>query len=168
MNIEKLTTKIQSFLGVSKPELTAVIILLSGVLIAYPAKQIYKEQVNSAYNSSEFYSIFDSLATVSRTSYIGSTVNGESDPQLSKADTVIEKESLFGTTKKKELNIDTKISLNSASKTELMKLPGIGASTAIKIINYRTISPFKQISDVKKVKGIGEKKFDKMQAFLKL
>ncbi len=168
MNLEKLTTKIQSILGVSKPELTAVIILLSGVILAYPARQVYHEKAEPTYSSVEFYAIIDSLADVSRTSYIGSDVNGQSDTELSKADTIIENESLFGATKKKELSPDTKISLNNASKTELMKLPGVGAATAIKIIEYRTGSRFKSISDIKNIKGIGDKKYEKLKAFLKL
>ena len=168
MKIEKIIIKIQTFLGISKPELIAVFILLIGVLIAYPAKQLYREQTTFVYDNSEFYRIIDSLSEISRTSYIGSTVNGESNPELAKADTIIEKEGLFANSKKKELSTDTKISLNNSSKTELMKLPNVGAATAIKIIEYRGKSPFRKISDLMNVKGIGVKKFDKMKPYLKL
>ena len=52
---------------------------------------------------------------------------------------------------------DGKININTASKTELMKLQGIGASVADKIIEYRnTYGPFKRPEEIRKVRGIGK------------
>lgn len=51
------------------------------------------------------------------------------------------------------------ISLNKATKEELMTLKGIGEKTAERIIAYRDTSPFTCLEDVMKVKGIGEKRY---------
>lgn len=54
-----------------------------------------------------------------------------------------------------------KINLNTATQKELESLPGIGPTLASRIIEYRKANGFYQtIEDVKKVSGIGEKRFE--------
>ncbi len=69
---------------------------------------------------------------------------------------------------KKELKLREKsINLNTAGIDELVSLPGIGQSTAEKIIEYRNKrGKFKKIQDIMNVKGIGEKKFEKIKGYL--
>jgi len=63
----------------------------------------------------------------------------------------------------------SKIDINSADVETLAQLPGIGQKTAEKIISYRkTNGQFKNIDDLLNVKGIGQKKLDKMKAFITL
>lgn len=57
-----------------------------------------------------------------------------------------------------------KINLNTAKKEELEEIPGVGPSTADKILAYREDNgPFTLIEDIMNVSGIGEAKFDKMK-----
>ena len=56
------------------------------------------------------------------------------------------------------------ININKASQTELETLPGIGASTASKIIAYRDENgKFSKIEDIKNVSGIGESKYNSLK-----
>ena len=57
--------------------------------------------------------------------------------------------------------------LNSALKDELTQIPGVGDKTADAIIKYREANGgFKSIDEIKQIKGIGTKKFEKMQAYI--
>jgi len=61
------------------------------------------------------------------------------------------------------------ININTADKKTLMSLPGIGPKTADAIISYRkTKGSFTKISDLRKVKGIGSKKFKKIEKYINL
>lgn len=62
-----------------------------------------------------------------------------------------------------ETNSDI-ININTATQTELELLPGIGPSTASKIIKYREENgEFKVIDDIKNVSGIGDAKFESIK-----
>jgi len=48
-------------------------------------------------------------------------------------------------------------------------LPGVGESTADKIILYReNHNGFRKIEDIMKIKGIGKKKFEKLKPYIKV
>ena len=59
---------------------------------------------------------------------------------------------------------EEKININTADEDELQRLPGVGASTAAKIIKYREENgSFRRIEDIQNVKGIGEAKYNDLK-----
>jgi competence protein ComEA len=61
------------------------------------------------------------------------------------------------------------VDLNKASQDELTALPGIGPEMARRIVEFREQNgPFKRVEDLLKVKGIGEKSFQKLRPHVKV
>ena len=56
------------------------------------------------------------------------------------------------------------VNINTATAAEFEQLPGIGAKTAARIVDYRQKKgPFKKIEELMNVQGIGEKSFLKLR-----
>lgn len=59
------------------------------------------------------------------------------------------------------------INLNTATKDELIALPGIGPAKAQAILDYRSAhGTFRSVEELKDVKGIGAKRFEKIKGEL--
>jgi comEA protein len=71
------------------------------------------------------------------------------------------------TIKKKTGTTGQEIDINSASKDELVGVPGIGKTLAERIVLYReNEGEFTSIEDLQKVKGISKKKLEKLKPYI--
>ncbi len=70
-------------------------------------------------------------------------------------------------TKPLQTPIHSRLDLNHASAGELESLPGIGAVLAQRVITFReSVGRFQKIEDLREVKGIGAKKFERLKSFV--
>lgn len=64
-------------------------------------------------------------------------------------------------------NDEEKVSINNGDIEELITLPGIGVKIAQNIIDYRNdYGLFENINEIKRVKGIGEKKYEQIKEYI--
>lgn len=59
-----------------------------------------------------------------------------------------------------------KVNLNTATQAELIALPGIGPSTANRILALRRVRAFTKVEDLLQVRGIGESKLNKLRPYV--
>ncbi len=63
--------------------------------------------------------------------------------------------------------VHSRLDLNRASAGELESLPGIGTVLAQRVIAFReSVGRFQKIEDLRGVKGIGAKKFERLKSFV--
>lgn len=64
---------------------------------------------------------------------------------------------------------DAQLDINSATKEELMALPGIGETYAQRIIDYRQAhGPFTSITDLLQIEGIGAQRLEHIIDLIKI
>jgi len=63
--------------------------------------------------------------------------------------------------------VSEKLDLNRATEQDLEALPGIGPVLATRIVEYRqSRGAFREVEQLRNVKGIGKKTFDRIRAFV--
>lgn len=58
------------------------------------------------------------------------------------------------------------VNLNTADKSQLMLLPGVGPATAEKVLAYRDRRRFTRPAHVMRIKGIGKKTYARLRRYL--
>lgn len=58
------------------------------------------------------------------------------------------------------------VNINEADVSQLTMLPGVGLKRAQAIREYALAHPFKTVEELKTIKGIGEKGFEKLKVYI--
>jgi len=117
------------------------------------SKKVSDEMVIYIYSQSEWEE--KTKCTVSN------TYSGEISKEITDKQSIIENTEILEDQEK------GKISLNHATKEELMTLDGIGSAKADSIILYRTQNHgFQTIEELKKVSGIGENLYESIKEYI--
>lgn len=62
--------------------------------------------------------------------------------------------------------LEGRVNLNTATKEQLMLLPGVGPATAEKLLAYRAQRRFGRVSHIMRVKGVGKKTYARLRPYL--
>ena len=64
--------------------------------------------------------------------------------------------------------VEGQLNINTATAEQWALLPGIGPATAHKLVEYRERHPFRSVSHIMRVKGIGKKTYAAIRPYLTL
>lgn len=163
MFLRNFIAKIQTLTNMTQNEILAVLFIFGSGLAGFGLKLL---DANKLLISTDTYnSAIDSAMKVERSTFVSTDFQNNPNPALVSADTLKPKETFFpasGTSSKKS-EFTGIVNINTASKVQLMKLPGIGEKTALAIIEYRSKQKFNSTEAIMNVKGIGPKKFEKIR-----
>jgi len=156
-------------LGFAKRELMIIGFLLITFAVGLIIKQSGWKKPNE-YDYSQADKKFEEQIKLSFAELEKNKLSPEQEQKVNRlkqfSDSLITQKDSSPTTKGK-LPFGKKININLALAGDLQLLPGIGEVTAERIIEYREQKgAFKKIEDIKKVKGIGDKKFEQMKDFI--
>ena len=160
------------YLSFTRSETKVILFIVSAIIIGFSFK--YYKQVfgdTNTKNQDYFSKTDERFLSKSRNPGFDTLDNQGKEKILRTSDDSLKNAEKEKKTKsKKEIALEGKqININTASKEELMLLPGVGESTASRIIEYRELNNgFKNIEDIMEVKGIGKKKFEKMKDYIKV
>lgn len=157
--LEKFLNFFRNHFSATKQEVIISILLFIGLLVGVLIKEIRNDRV-APLDTDEIARIVDSLARIENLDVTGTDIYGT--PVFPNIDS--SKKDLFFA--KLKTGDTIKINLNSASRVELMRLPGIGEKTAQLLIDYRKKQKFKKIEDLYKIKGIGKKRVEEIRPFI--
>ncbi len=68
----------------------------------------------------------------------------------------------------KRQKLEDPLNINTAGLVDLVRLPNIGPSLAVRIVKYRKQKPFKEIEEIQEVSGIGGGTFNAIRHYIKV
>lgn len=131
-----------------------------------------KVDVDGAVNKPGVYDLENGSTVFDAINIAGGLTNNAETKNINRASEVKKGEKIYipeknedtaGLTLDLDLYSSDKININLANKEQLMTLNGIGEVYAQRIIDYRNKNKFSSVIEIKEVKGIGEKTFEKIE-----
>lgn len=152
--LSRITRRIQTTLGLTRSEAGVILFLSLGLIIGGTAKLLKLDRATEHYDFGRSDSIFEAAS-----SKIDSIIGAEED--------TLKVTSKSQSSAKPSVNFP--LDLNKATLIEFTALPGVGKTTAQRIIDFRdSNTKFTSIENLLKVKGIGPKKFEKIKPLVKV
>lgn len=173
-----LLSRLESRFGLTRSDVTITLFLASTALFGFIYTTFFDQRTTSAERPEllQLRMRHDSIVAAQRTLRLatmspevispGSDTTAAWQPLTAEdaaIDDAVERASNLSTTGARKEAPAGPVDLNSASRDALMRLPGVGEKTAEMIIERRKHAPFRRVEDIMEVKGIGEKKFEKLK-----
>lgn len=155
--MKRLLHAMQTATGATKGEVTVVLLLLIGAILGNVMQRL--DAGDRPANTATPTQVRAILETGRVSSLAAETTHVVAEPPIPSV-AARKRTSSAGEHRTSTIN------LNTASKTRLMSIPGVGEATADRILQYRSHTPFTRPEDLRNIKGIGDKRFERMRPFI--
>ncbi|MBI4536038.1 MAG: helix-hairpin-helix domain-containing protein [Ignavibacteriae bacterium] len=157
----KILSVLQQSLGFTRNETRVILFLTATFLVGLGLRWYQSDARNSGSTEQKFDYSESDREFLERSKKLEALNRQASNQSARNADT--RRETQKPTPQPRSINI------NTASKIELMKLPGVGEAYAERIILYREDhGPFQNIEALVEVQGIGKKTLEKLRPFIRV
>lgn len=155
-------------LGFTLTELKVVFFLTLTLVAGFSYKNLIVDNSTEIFNEEYDYSMQDSLFLNPPGDSLPDSAAINAKKEVDYKQEVLDfNNRSFKKYTKKTLPAENSININTAKIDELIILPGIGKKTAQSIIDFRIKSgKFKQVSDLLKIKGIGQTKLNNIKKYI--
>ncbi len=163
MNLEKILNFVRTNFKLTKSEIIVAFLLFIGFSIGFLLRFNEKSTTEDKLIE-EIYFMLDSVSKTEVEKNLGTDFQGNT------VDTSV-RQPIFNKVEferfRKLTDTDAvKININTASRVELMRLPGVGEKTAQQIIDLREKKQLKKPEDLLVIKGFGKKKLERIRQYI--
>lgn len=145
---------LQRLLGVNEREATAVVLIAGLLGVGAVYRTLLQPRVGL--EPSQLQSLLDSLAQVQSVAAVAGAQQQDAPGDTQRV------------RPRRKAEPTEPININTASKAELMTLPGVGEVIAERILEYRRTKRFETPEELMEVKGIGPKKFERLRPYIRV
>lgn len=157
--MKRLLLSIQRRFGISKNEGIVILVLTAGMIGGTASRYFTKDApTHQVVSAEKIIELLDSIAKME--------AHADLDFLADSSSTWYRQSHSAGNNRLTTRGKIVRVNINSASKTQLEQIPGIGPATAQKIIDMRRGRKFQDVADLLDVKGIGPKKLEKMRPYI--
>lgn len=157
--LTKITQKVREILGLTKSEAGIILFLSFGIVAGGTVKLLHLDRSTERYDFSQSDTYFAAAS-----SKIDSVIAAEEDTVKANRHSTSTASGI-----RTKPAITSPIDINKASFDDLLGLPGVGKAMAGRIVAYRiSCGKFNSVEDLLKVKGIGDKKLEKIRTLVKV
>lgn len=162
-----MLNRISKKFGITKTEIKIILFAFSVLITGFISKNFFVHSEENQFKVFDYSEEEEEFNNLKSDSNLNNSFNRKPLKQNYKDEVLILSETNFEHFSKKIFPKEKSINLNTATKSDLVNLPGIGDKTADGILTLRNrLKKFTNVNQLLDVKGIGESKLNNIKKYI--